>query len=139
MEAGFILTVDSTHRSPLAQTDLAQMKTRPFPAPLIEVVCGVPVVTKYILLIIGTASSYGQAFRKRRRLIPADGFYERRKVLSGKIPYNVQMKDGRPVRVSQGFGKAGNHPTSGTERPAFLTAASRAVLIVITYPGHRPF
>lgn len=96
MEAGFILTVDSTRRSPLAQTDLAQTETRPFPAPLIEVVCGVPVVTKYILLIIGTASSYGQAFRKRRCLIPADGFYEWRKVLGGKIPYNIQMKDGRP-------------------------------------------
>jgi hypothetical protein len=67
-----------------------------FLAPLIEVVCGVPVVTKYILLIIGTASSYGQAFRKRRCLIPADGFYEWRKVLGGKIPYNIQMKDGRP-------------------------------------------
>ena len=49
-----ILTVDSTQRSPLAQTDLAQTETRPFLAPLIEVVCGVPVVTKYILLIIGT-------------------------------------------------------------------------------------
>jgi putative SOS response-associated peptidase YedK len=25
-----------------------------------------------------------------------DGFYEWRKVLGGKIPYNIQMKDGRP-------------------------------------------
>jgi hypothetical protein len=29
-------------------------------------------------------------------LIPADGFYERRKVLGGKIPCNIQMKHGRP-------------------------------------------
>ncbi|HEV3210105.1 MAG TPA: SOS response-associated peptidase [Chthoniobacterales bacterium] len=40
--------------------------------------------------------SYRQAFKKRRCLIPADGFYEWRKVLGGKIPYNIQKKDGRP-------------------------------------------
>jgi putative SOS response-associated peptidase YedK len=45
---------------------------------------------------IPSAPSYRQAFRKRRCLIPADGFYEWRKVLGGKIPYNIQMKDGRP-------------------------------------------
>lgn len=37
-----------------------------------------------------------KAFRKRRRLLPFGGFYERRKVLGGKIPYNIQMKDGCP-------------------------------------------
>jgi len=26
----------------------------------------------------------------------ADGFFEWRKVLGGKIPYNIQMKNGRP-------------------------------------------
>jgi len=42
---------------------------------------------------VDTAPSYRQAFKKRRCLIPADGFYEWRKVLGGKIPYNIQMKD----------------------------------------------
>src|ERR1700751_6213587 len=45
---------------------------------------------------VDSAPSYRQAFKKRRCLIPADGFYEWRKVLGGKIPYNIQMKDGRP-------------------------------------------
>jgi len=36
------------------------------------------------------------AFKKRRCLIPVDGFYEWRKVLGGKIPHNIQMKDGYP-------------------------------------------
>jgi putative SOS response-associated peptidase YedK len=45
---------------------------------------------------VDTAPSYRQAFKKRRCLIPADGFYEWRKVAGGKIPYNIQMKDGRP-------------------------------------------
>ena len=48
-----------------------------------------------------------KAFRKRRRLLPFGGFYERRKVLGGKIPYNIQMKDGWPFAFA-GFGKAGN-------------------------------
>jgi putative SOS response-associated peptidase YedK len=45
---------------------------------------------------VDTAPSYREAFKKRRCLIPADGFYEWRKVLGGKIPYHVQMKDNRP-------------------------------------------
>jgi putative SOS response-associated peptidase YedK len=45
---------------------------------------------------IDTAPSYRQAFKKRRCLIPADGFYEWKKVLGGKIPYAIQMKDDSP-------------------------------------------
>jgi putative SOS response-associated peptidase YedK len=41
---------------------------------------------------VDSAPSYRQAFKKRRCLIPADGFYEWRKVVGGKIPYNIQMK-----------------------------------------------
>jgi putative SOS response-associated peptidase YedK len=51
---------------------------------------------------VDTAPSYRQAFKKRRCLIPADGFYEWRKVLGGKIPYNIQMKDGRPFAFAGG-------------------------------------
>jgi putative SOS response-associated peptidase YedK len=29
-------------------------------------------------------------------LIPADAFYEWKKILGGKIPYTIQMKDGSP-------------------------------------------
>ena len=42
---------------------------------------------------VDTAPSYRQAFKKRRCLILVDGFYERKKVLGGKIPYSIQMKD----------------------------------------------
>jgi putative SOS response-associated peptidase YedK len=45
---------------------------------------------------VDTAASFRGAFRKRRCLIPADGFYEWKKVLGGKIPYTIQMKDGLP-------------------------------------------
>ena len=45
---------------------------------------------------VDTAPSYRGAFKKRRCLIPTDGFYEWKKVLGGKIPYSIQMKDGKP-------------------------------------------
>jgi putative SOS response-associated peptidase YedK len=38
--------------------------------------------------------AYRMAFRKRRYLIPANGFYEWRQTESGKHPYHIHMKDG---------------------------------------------
>jgi putative SOS response-associated peptidase YedK len=74
---------------------------------------------------VDTAPSYRQAFKKRRCLIPADGFYEWRKVLGGKIPYNIQMKDGRPFAFAS-FGKVGNRPRPKNGfGPARLSPASR--------------
>jgi putative SOS response-associated peptidase YedK len=45
---------------------------------------------------VDTAPSYCQAFMKRRCLIPADSFYEWKKVVGGKIPYAIGMKDDSP-------------------------------------------
>lgn len=42
------------------------------------------------------AAAYREAFKKRRCLIPADGFYEWKKVPGGKIPYSIGMKDHSP-------------------------------------------
>lgn len=36
------------------------------------------------------------AFKARRCLVPADGFYEWKKTGDGKQPYHIAMKDGRP-------------------------------------------
>ena len=45
---------------------------------------------------VDTAPSYRQAFVKRRCLIPVDGFYEWKKVLGGKVPYTISMKNNSP-------------------------------------------
>jgi putative SOS response-associated peptidase YedK len=45
---------------------------------------------------IDTAPSFREAFKKRRCLIPADGFYEWQKVVGGKIPFSIGMKDNAP-------------------------------------------
>lgn len=48
-----------------------------------------------------TKPSFRSAFKSRRCLIIADGFYEWQKTVGGKQPYLISMKDGRP------FGMAG--------------------------------
>ena len=40
--------------------------------------------------------SFRKAFRQRRCLIPADGFYEWQKTNNGKQPFYIRMKDGSP-------------------------------------------
>ena len=42
---------------------------------------------------VDSAPSYREAFRKRRCLIPADGFYEWRTIAGTKIPFAIAMKD----------------------------------------------
>ena len=45
---------------------------------------------------VDTAPSYREAFKKRRCLIPADGFYEWRAIGGTKIRFAIGMKDDRP-------------------------------------------
>lgn len=40
--------------------------------------------------------SFRTAFKRRRCLIPADGFYEWKKEEGGKQPFHIHMKDGEP-------------------------------------------
>jgi len=40
--------------------------------------------------------AFRAAFRRRRCLVPADGFYERRRTGSGKQPYFFRLRDDRP-------------------------------------------
>jgi putative SOS response-associated peptidase YedK len=40
--------------------------------------------------------SFRRAFKERRCLIPADGFYEWQKTNGGKQPYYIRMEDGSP-------------------------------------------
>lgn len=45
---------------------------------------------------IKTKPSFRESFRLRRCLIPADGFYEWKKLPKGKIPYRITLKNGEP-------------------------------------------
>ena len=50
---------------------------------------------------VDSAPSYREAFKKRRCLIPADSFYEWKKVVGGKIPYAGRKPDKTRCRWSQ--------------------------------------
>jgi putative SOS response-associated peptidase YedK len=60
---------------------------------------------------LDTAPSYRQAFKKRRCLIPVDGFYEW-KGPGGKIPYSISMKDDSPF-VFAGLWEGWKDPANG--------------------------
>jgi putative SOS response-associated peptidase YedK len=44
--------------------------------------------------------SFKRAFKARRCLIPADGFYEWQKTNGGKQPHYIQMKNGSPFALA---------------------------------------
>ncbi|MFN2190460.1 MAG: SOS response-associated peptidase, partial [Candidatus Promineifilaceae bacterium] len=44
--------------------------------------------------------SFRSAFKYRRCLVPADGFYEWQKVNGGKQPVRIQMKNGDPFAIA---------------------------------------
>ena len=58
------------------------------------------------------APSYREAFKKRRCLIPADSFYEWKKVVGGNIPYAIGMKDDSPF-VFAGLWEGWKDPATG--------------------------
>jgi putative SOS response-associated peptidase YedK len=60
---------------------------------------------------VDTAPSYRHAFKKRRCLVPVDGFYEWRKVLDGKIPYSIGMQDDSPF-VFAGLWEGWKNPSN---------------------------
>jgi putative SOS response-associated peptidase YedK len=61
---------------------------------------------------VDSAPSFRQAFRKRRCLVPVDGFYEWKKVPGGKIPYSISMKDDSPF-VFAGLWEGWKDPANG--------------------------
>ena len=57
-------------------------------------------------------ASFRNAFRKRRCLVFADGFYEWQKVGNDKRPMYIRVNDGEPFAMA-GLWEAWKHPTSG--------------------------
>lgn len=71
---------------------------------------------------------FSDSFKKRRCIVPSDGFYEWQKVGGGKQPYRIVLKSGEP------FGFAGiwdmGIDEKGNELPVFtiITTVANAVL-----------
>lgn len=52
---------------------------------------------------VAETQAFREAFQKRRCLVPADGFYEWKKVASGKEPYAIVPAEGEPVFAFAGL------------------------------------
>ncbi len=75
--------------------------------------------------------SFRNAFRRRRCLIPASGFYEWQRRERGKRPYYVRMRDGRPFAFAGLWDRWKSPDEDVVETCAILTTAPNAVLAPI--------
>ena len=75
--------------------------------------------------------SFRQAFRQRRCIIPASGFYEWQKRVEGKVPYYIRMADGAPMPLA-GIWESWRSPAGEVlESCAILTTAANAAVAPI--------
>jgi putative SOS response-associated peptidase YedK len=72
--------------------------------------------------------AFRAAFRSRRCLVPANGFYEWRRAERTKQPYFVRMRDGRPFGLAGLWETWENPEGSRTESCAILTTEANAVV-----------
>ena len=72
--------------------------------------------------------AFREPFRKRRCLVPADGFYEWRRVGRARDPYLVKMRDGRTFAFASVWDRWGS---DRLESCAILTTAANALVAPI--------
>ena len=76
--------------------------------------------------------SYRSAFKKRRCLIPADGFYEWQKTGDGKQPYYIKLPDNKPFAFA-GLWEVWHDPQSSEVVPScsIITTTANAAMTAI--------
>ncbi len=75
---------------------------------------------------VATASAFKAAYGKRRRcLVPVDGFYEWRKIGSAKQPYAIGMADGEPFTLAR-LWENWKDPDSGKWQRTFTIVTTEA-------------
>ena len=87
-------------------------------------------------------SSFRQAVRNRRCIVPASGFYEWSATPAGKIPHYISLRDGSPLSFA-GIWEQWRSPSGeNLETCAFLTTAANSLMAtihermpVILHPG----
>ncbi len=73
--------------------------------------------------------SFREAFRHRRCLIPADGFYEwHQSAGRGKQPYHFALKDGRPFAFTGLWDRWGRGPEQAQDSCAIITCQANGVV-----------
>ncbi|MCP3904299.1 MAG: SOS response-associated peptidase [Planctomycetes bacterium] len=75
-----------------------------------------------------TKPSFRDAMRHRRCLVPADGFYEWKKTETGKQPYWIHARDGRPQVMAGLWEKWWGRDSEAIESFTILTTESNDLL-----------
>ncbi len=70
--------------------------------------------------------AFRAAFRRRRCLIAADGFYEWQKVEQGKQPFYIRLRDGRPFAFAGlwEYWKEPNNPSDPSRKGAIIESCT---------------
>jgi putative SOS response-associated peptidase YedK len=77
---------------------------------------------------LATTASFREAFKRRRALVPADGFYEWRKLEDGtKQPYLVRLRSGLPFAFA-GLWEAWKGADGRVESATIVTTEANAVM-----------
>lgn len=74
--------------------------------------------------------AFRSAFRRRRCLIPADGFYEWRRVNGGKQPYYITLRGGEPF-VFAGIWESWSSPEEDVLSCAIITTRANSLVAEI--------
>jgi len=70
-----------------------------------------------------TKPAFRSAFKSRRCLIPADGFYEWQRTPDGKRPYYIHRRDGQPFAFAGLWDRWHNPDDGATESATILTTS----------------
>lgn len=80
---------------------------------------------------------FAESFRRRRCLVPADAFYEWRRLPDGsRQPYAIRRADGRPLALAGIW--AGARPPSGEIRRTFAIVTTRPVSALASLHDRMP-
>jgi putative SOS response-associated peptidase YedK len=76
---------------------------------------------------VATKPAFREAFRRRRCLLPADGFYEWKRQAGGKQPYYIQLQDKRPFAFA-GLWEHWRHGELAIDSCTIITTAANALV-----------
>lgn len=77
---------------------------------------------------VSVKPSFRSAFRRRRCLVPADGFYEWRRTPGRKQPHYIAFRDGRPFAIASLWERWEGPDGSAVETCALITTAANDVV-----------
>jgi putative SOS response-associated peptidase YedK len=77
---------------------------------------------------VATKPFFRDAFKRKRCLVLADGFYEWKRAGKGKVPYRIALKTGEPFAFAGIWSMV--HDAQGEERPTFAILTTDANALV---------